>query len=64
MTPRNDLIHDYSIASIAQEMAYAINKGCYGHGHRRKRSGPVHCEFESIPPEAVEAVEEYRESQG
>jgi hypothetical protein len=56
-----DLIHDYSIAIAAQEMSYAINKGLYGHGHRRKRSGPVHQEPE-IPREAAEAIAEYLEA--
>lgn len=57
-----DLLHDYSIAIAAQEMAYAINKGLYGHGHRRRRSAPVHREPEPLPQEAAEAIEEYRET--
>jgi len=57
-----DLLHDYSIAIAAQEMAYAINKGLYGHGHRRRRSGPVHREPEPFPREAAEAIAEYLEA--
>jgi hypothetical protein len=57
-----DLLHDYSIASVAQEMAYVVNRGLYGKGRRRKRSGPVHREPEPLPREAREAIEEYRET--
>lgn len=56
-----DLLHDYSIAIAAQEMAYAIHKGLYGQGKRRRRSAPVHREPE-IPEEVRAAIDEYKEA--